>query len=1059
MRFINVETFKLEEFFEDAIPPYAILSHTWGNDNEEVSFRNVEEGKIEKAGMRPIKLEGCCKQAKKDGFQYVWIDTCCIDKTNAVELGEAINSMFQWYRRASICYTYLSDVPADDNPRNPKSKFFSSRWFKRGWTLQELLAPIKLCFYNSEWCYLGTKREMSVMIEKITGIPRPFLLGIAELRDASVAQRMSWAAKRVTKRKEDIAYCLLGIFGVMMPMIYGEGHQAFSRLQQEIMREVRDDSILAWGHDLITSTPSNPTEVISRGVLAAAPSDFVNCGHIVSREQYTTSINSFDISGGSLRIHLPLFTTSAGETFGLLKCGPEHNAEQVVGIPLNNTMSKGPSDEYIRPQGCYSVLLPKATSEVLTKFIHIQKEPQSKALTAMNRRYWFYIVESVETNLELIDVEPRARWHKDNAMIATATESDGNVIQRTLARFRHKKEGSHDFVVVLEFEVQGSQMQARCHVMISSRDTALENLAQKFTYMRQEALGKQSASNGILNLHVTLRQEFVAAQPMFVVRLASMPSSPEVTVDATLELQQLDLKLELVSVLLEEDKTSLEAIGLGQQIEEIMIKSTSMKGQLEVVEEKLRKLGEERGLLVDALKKGSEEMGQLIIRGDVIGQQRNKLLERRWQTQRRLDDLLKVDFDAKEALEYEKAVKLLLATGADAESTAKDGWTPLSWAAANGYEAIVQLLLEKGAELESVGKYGLTPLARASYSRHEAVVKLLLEKGAKLESMDTDGRTPLSRASYSGHEAIVKLLLEKGAELESKDKHSLTPLSLASYNGHEAIVKLLLEKGAELESVDKYGRTPLSLASHSGHEDIVKLLLEKGAELKSIDIDGLTSLSRASYSGHEAVVKLLLEKGAELESIDKHGLTPLSRASHSGHEAVVKLLLEKGAELESEDKDGLTPLSWASHRGHEAVVKLLLEKGAELESTDKDGLTPLSRASYSGHEAIVKLLLENGAELESVEKHGLTPLSWASYSGHEAIIKLLLENGAELESVDKDGRTPLSWASDSGHEAVVKLLLEKGAELESIDKHSLTPLSRASYSGHEAVIKLLTPIS
>jgi hypothetical protein len=347
MRLINVETFKLEEFFSEVVPPYAILSHTWGDDEEEVTFRDIGRGNIEKAGNRPIKFEGCCKQAKKDGLKYVWIDTCCIDKTNSVELSEAINSMFQWYRKASICYAYLSDVPTRDYPRDPGSKFFSSRWFQRGWTLQELLAPKQLRFYNLAWTFLGTKSEMSVMIQKITGIPRPFLLGWAGLHEASVAQRMSWAAKRVTKRKEDIAYCLLGIFGIVMPMIYGEGDQAFSRLQQEIMKDTRDDSILAWGLNLAESLPSKSTDVVSGGVLATAPSDFENCGHIVSREQYTTPVNIFDISGGRLRAHLSLYTTSAGEIYGLLNCGPEQNIEQVVGIPLNNAVSGGPSDEYI----------------------------------------------------------------------------------------------------------------------------------------------------------------------------------------------------------------------------------------------------------------------------------------------------------------------------------------------------------------------------------------------------------------------------------------------------------------------------------------------------------------------------------------------------------------------------------------------------------------------------------------------------------------------------------------------------------------------------------------
>ena len=184
MRLMNVETFKLEEFSHDTVPTYAILSHTWGKDNEEVSFRDVQQGKLEEAETRPIKIGGCCKQAKEDGHRYIWIDACCIDKSNAVELHEAINSMFQWYTGASICYAYLSDVPADDKPRDPGSKFMSSRWFTRGWTLQELLASTNLRFYDSEWHCLGSKGEMCTMVESITGIPRPFLLGIAELHDA-----------------------------------------------------------------------------------------------------------------------------------------------------------------------------------------------------------------------------------------------------------------------------------------------------------------------------------------------------------------------------------------------------------------------------------------------------------------------------------------------------------------------------------------------------------------------------------------------------------------------------------------------------------------------------------------------------------------------------------------------------------------------------------------------------------------------------------------------------------------------------------------------------------
>jgi ankyrin repeat protein len=528
---------------------------------------------------------------------------------------------------------------------------------------------------------------------------------------------------------------------------------------------------------------------------------------------------------------------------------------------------------------------------------------------AISRRYWFYIEESVETNLEMIDVQPHARWQKGRAMIATANDLDGNITQRSLARFRTKGEVSCDFVVVLELEVQRSQVQARCHVMTSSRDTALEDLSQKLIYIRPEAFGKQSATNGILNVYVTVRQESVVGQPMFVVRLAAMPSSPEVTIDATLELQQLDLKLEYVNILQKEDKIYLEAEQLGQQKEEKIAILEPMKGRLAVVEEKLRKLSEEKRLLIDGLEKGAQEVHQLTTRDNEIRQQQGKLSERRLEIQRRLDELLKNGFDMKRAPKdwFEAIAKMLLNAGnvdfdlkdigdCDSDRTqlsraAENGHniydkTSLSWAAVNGYEAVVKLLLEKGADVESKN-WGGTPLGWAAARRHEAVVQLLLEKGVELETKDDSGRTPPSYVAGNGHEAVVKLLLKKGAELETKYKGvwtlalapggGRTPLSWAAGNGHEAVVKLLLDQGAKLETKYGGGRTPLSYAAENGHEAVVKLLLEKGARLETKSTrSGRTPLSWAAARGQEAVVKLLLEKDAKLETKDDRGRTPLS---------------------------------------------------------------------------------------------------------------------------------------------------------------------------------------
>jgi hypothetical protein len=774
MRLINVKTLKLEEFLDDKVPPYAILSHTWGKDSEELTFRNVEAGDIDKPGVGSIKFRGCCKQAEEDGLGYVWIDTCCIDTTNLVELSGAINSMFRWYRQASICYAYLSDVPSDGSPRKPGSKFQSSRWFERGWTLQELLAPANLRFYSSEWHRLGTKGDMCAIIEKITGIRRQFLLGIAELGNASVAQRLSWAAQRDTTRKEDLAYCLLGIFGVAMPMIYGEGgSQAFLRLQEQIMRTTRDDSILAWGLSLKGPSSSGSTQITPGRILAAAPSDFVNCRHIVSRINFATPSNSLDISGGSLRVCLSLLTTSTGETIGLLKCGPEHDTQKVVGIPLIATTSNEPSDEYIRPQGRCSTLLPNASSDVLVKVIHIRNEHQGRI---ENQRHWLYVEDAGEINLELIDVEPQSRWHKERALIEMSTEPSGDAIHPTLVRFRHKEEESRDFVIVLEFKLQESGVQPRYHVMICSRDTRLKELAEKLIYIPQ-AFGKQSASNGVLNLQVTL--EPAAIHQMFSIRLATILHPPEVTVDLTRELQQFNMKLEFVSILEKERQNTLEKEKLNQKAEEKSAILERMKRDLQVVEDGLRKLEEERRLLTEGLRNGTLEMDQLKSSLKEIKGRQENVSKQRLQTQMHLDR----HWDSKsDALEPE--VKLY--------------HTPLSWAAVNGDRGIVKHLLDTGADIDSKDKGGRTPLSGAAVKGHEAVVKLLLEKGADIDSKDKDGWTPLLWAAVNGHEAVVKLLLENGAEVDSKDKDGWTPLSWATKNKHKAIVKLLLEKGGSV---------------------------------------------------------------------------------------------------------------------------------------------------------------------------------------------------------------------------------------------------------------------
>jgi hypothetical protein len=225
---------------EDTVPPYAILSHTWGADLDEVTFEDMTDGTGRgKAGYEKIRF--CGEQARQDNMQYFWVDTCCIDMANKAELTYAINSMFRWYRNASRCYVYLSDVssPARDSNEEEstplwESDFRKSRWFTRGWTLQELLAPSTVEFFSKEWKRLGDKTLLRQYIHETTGIPVPALQG-APLSQFSVDERLLWNKDRHTKLEEDRAYSMLGIFDVYIAPIYGEGTgRAFGRLLDEI---------------------------------------------------------------------------------------------------------------------------------------------------------------------------------------------------------------------------------------------------------------------------------------------------------------------------------------------------------------------------------------------------------------------------------------------------------------------------------------------------------------------------------------------------------------------------------------------------------------------------------------------------------------------------------------------------------------------------------------------------------------------------------------------------------------------------------------------------------
>ena len=337
MRLLNTTTFELESFVQPG--RYAILSHTWEED--EILFADVQEGKEKllsstKKGL--AKLLASCSLAKRDGLKHIWIDTCCIDKSSSAELSEAINSMFVWYANSLVCYVYLADCDLSNGD-------IKWRWFTRGWTLQELIAPYDVRFYNANWTFIGTRFTLADEISEKTGVDKLILrrhrdacprsaklhyravirytmcTGCQTLNSSrrlldgfTVATRLSWVAGRETTRPEDIAYCVLGIFDVNMPLLYGEGsNKAFTRLQREIISRSDDQSILVWDLSPWANTctaQKNPCETAIPRELVINPIDALPSRpnhYVIPCESALELADSYTISISSLFIELDVF--------------------------------------------------------------------------------------------------------------------------------------------------------------------------------------------------------------------------------------------------------------------------------------------------------------------------------------------------------------------------------------------------------------------------------------------------------------------------------------------------------------------------------------------------------------------------------------------------------------------------------------------------------------------------------------------------------------------------------------------------------------------------------
>jgi ankyrin repeat protein len=1114
MRLLRLEddgSFSLVEYLgSDGIPAYAILSHTWGSDDEEVTFRDLtEHDTTAKAKVGYRKLTFCASQAARDGLRFFWVDTCCINKSDAAELQEAINSMFRWYRDATRCYVYLSDVSKDPSTNDARSQrwkpeFRQSRWFKRGWTLQELIAPKSVEFFSKEEILLGNKHSLEQTIQEITGIAVHAIRGAA-LSQFNEEEILSWVAKRQTKREEDIVYCLLGFFGVFMPLIYGEGHQnALERLQEQARKKL--------GH-IEKSLHTEQRQMLQDSLRF----DQIDARHMTIKNAHARTCKWFLECPEYLQWMDPI-ELDKHHGFLWIKGNPGTGKSTLMKFAAAHARRKGADREVISfffnargehleksTVGTYRSLL----LQLLEKFPRLVRVFDSLGLsTACISTEYDWSIDALET---LLEQALRMLDKPTVCYIDALDECDERQIREMIAFFGRMGE----FVASSEIQFQ---------ICLSSRHYPHITIEKGIDLVLE---GQEGHSQDITNY---IRDKLKIGKSKLAQQIYT-------------ELQQKASGIFMWVVL----------------VVEILNKEHD-DGQIHVLRRRLQEIpGDLHKLFRNILTRNSGNKERLLLciqwvlfsakplspvelyYAILSGVEPNALSV--WDQDRLTPDAIEnfilssskglTDITASKAQRVQfihESVKDFLLTG----DNLSDIWPELAGNFhGTSHKALKQCCLNfMNAEIQIVSfaenpRSGMAPRRAQKYEKRvakkEATERLAQATVEKCPFLPYAVNNVLYHADAAeGYGITQKHLLhfplDRWIEYNNLfEKHEVrkytndvTLLYLLAERNLKNLIKVspsildCLKRGKErygppvfasvaCNSVDATQLFVEALRSHESSAD-----LSHQSSVPQDDEQNIFQKSRRTftYRRHRNVLLNAVELGNTMvfnsvldthrnlvDSADHHGRTPLWYAARYSHVAIVNLLLATGEVRVNGDGD-FAPLLAAIHEANAgrhglllratagidtkrgihddssqlalegkykiAVVKLLLNAGAEVNIAGTSGYTPLRLASGRGYREVVELLLSAGADVKD------TSLHVASRNGHKEVVEQLLNAGADVNAKTRGTLyTSLHTASRKGHKKVVELLLSAGADLDAKDGNLDTPLQAASRNGHTEVVELL----
>jgi ankyrin repeat protein len=1096
-------SFSLVNHEGTSIPPYAILSHTWSENNEdEVSYDDLrnETGR-EKSGY--AKLKFCAEQATKDGLEHFWVDTCCIDKSSSAELSEAITSMFRWYKNSATCYVYLADVttkkrrgsresPDHETPNVTwVSAFRNSRWFTRGWTLQELLAPRIVLFFSRDGKLLGDKFSLEQDIHDVTRIPIPALRG-APLHSFSVDDRMSWAATRITKKEEDGAYSLLGIFGVSMAPIYGEQQAAaFRRLRKEIREITQDQVSSSDGGKRQALMDSLRFDQIDARYATIKNAHAKTCKWLLRKSEHTEWLDPTRLSShhGFLWIKgKPGTGKSTLMKFAFSQASKSRKSNVVIAFFFN---ARGETLEKTIVGMYRSLLL-----QLLEKIPTLQCNPGSLSLVPSSIGVDYqWTRHSLEDQLQqavlslgetpvmcFIDaLDECEQWQVRNMIsffenLGELAVSSGRSFRVCLSS-RHYPEVTIRKGISLVLEGQEGHTQDINNYLESALRIGSSAQAQK---IRKDLQEKSSGVFMWIVLVVDILNEEYDGGRMHALerRLKQIPADLHALFQDILTRDSNDkeeLILCLQWVLFAEQPLQPEQLYLAilagtepdalatQHDQEVTFETIrrfllrSSKGLTEITKTKNRKVQFIHESVRDFLLK---ENGLSKIWPEFANNFQGQSHDRLKQcclnyisidiaTPLKLPDNLpranhpestSIRASAIQTFPFlEYAIHNVLYHAETAEAGGISQVDFLNSFPLPRWVKLDNLLKNYEVRRHSQGVSLLYILAELNMT---CLIRILGSASCCMDVEDERYGCPLLAAVAMDRNEAVEMFLES---IEVQPEYS----NLVTAVGGRQVQDRLDRRYATRNLTYSKSKDVVGNAIDFYNDRVVARAIASGKFQIDSQNSSASSIVRWAFRNRfETLVKLLLDGDSTLVAGIGAGVyNPLHIAAEEGHLGMIEVLLEAGADIDAV-KNNRTALFLATSRGNKEAVALLLDRGADANARGGDHSSAILEASSQGNKEIVDLLIEKGADVNAIAVEGYTALQKASIKGHKEIVELLIDRGADVNAKGYFYGTGIQAASRNGHKEIVELLLDKGAGIGNA-------LERASRYGHKEVVKLL----